>query len=1195
MFGQGHALTQVAIDQFSNFLSNLSRAQAATESAGQLKILKKYCDEQSSETHEQVDFPDLLSTWQNASQANDETVLAAISSALALFFRTISTHVEFREFGLSLCHSLLKRDQLRIFDRALSSPKSKDHIISSALQLLTEIASFDGGALATNVFARRDLLYRRLDGILIQSTPSTPTNGQYLTAHEATLTFILANLKYLDPVSKTELITHGRVLASFIRGLPNAQPNIVIEALQTLGKSVLDDRGLSKQTKTRCFNSGNLSALAKLYDHDTESEQTEEAGNSTSVRDALHRLLLQACTTSIGVLQQQSGWYPAGMNPEVLERDENSISLGLDSPYQFDDYREKVPIKNGTLSVFIQGLKPESDIQQAGLVNSIFAAAPELIADYFSKKSKLVVAPGDDPMWRGQFAFLFSVVQQPAPNNCGWHEKLPPMPPPLSIVIESILPRPLDRATISKCLRMKDDIMTMSFARFLTIAFEKLDAVLSMFEAATSGTGLWSQASSQLVSLFVDRIPQIQDVITALQTLGEKDGQVRTAVLECIATYHKVLPSITTTSKFDIGAALGKTLHTLGSDSEPAESHDILLDQLLHLVQIAAVSSATKWFHKSASDEVSLIIQLLKYCVEHPETTVTQQAFPIFKTLLNSKGILDPRTRSLEALLSSLEATKKWAPEGATYRFLDNCMTRTMQRPVMYLDQAEQMQQLVSDSKSLSLLACCVAEQWSFVTKREDKQGVKNIAGWVSRLFSTLDAAGENYRVMTQLKEEMMSAAKGDEKGKAALEKAFDKQRKKAITLVAESPVQEEEESKAEEGDEESSGKIPIHLSQQRPELDLSSVFDPLPPIPSSLSGLDRWTKPDFESEIQSGRLVNLIRCLISPEAEVHLQAFHTLQGDVMHAVEQSAYAEKTQLYLLLGELCETVREHHARVAEEQRTSSSSSSSPLLLLPSIVAELAIHALPTIADPSSPFYLKLNRFLLRSPSWALGHRLLQDQLGSAFLQEPSADDSETPDGRSNAQRLEIEHLLDLLCRSLRTEHDMDLFRRAHVFPRLFAYFSTAVCSADARRKILTVVLRATAVPGGSDTLVTRAGVREWLAIVRRLRGHGGQGPLRFGNVDPQLTGWIDAVAGQVERTCDAARIERWEREAPMYRLREQNVAATTRREQKEPEPEPEPDLDADEEDETDRDSESESDSSSESGSESEEESSSEDEE
>ncbi|KAI1610875.1 ribosome 60S biogenesis N-terminal-domain-containing protein [Exophiala viscosa] len=1103
-----------AVDRFSKFLTSITGDGLVSERERPLKILRDYCDDQSSSSHDQVDFPDLLTAWSNASQSSDEAVLTAVPSALVRFFQTTSSKLEFRDFGLSLCHSLLKRDQVRLLDRGLSAPRAKESLITPCLKLLTEVISFDAGALASNVWARRDLLYRRLDAILGQP-PLEQGGPQNFTARRAALDFLVANLRYLDTAAKSELITQGKTLATAIRCLPNERSDTAITMVRALEDFLANDSSLSRQLKARCFNSGNLTALAKLYDVETQAHQPAEENGTQGVREAVHHLLLQVCTMEHGILLPQSGWYPTGTHPDVVETDDDMIDLGLDSPYHFDDYSKKVPIRNGTVATFLQTLHPEKDTLQSNLIKSIFAAAPELVADYFSKKQEFHAQTSDDPIWRGQFAFLFSVVQSSVPPYCGWHGKLPALPPPVSVVIESILPRPLDRTTITRCLHLSEDIMTISGARLLTIALGKLESVITMFESAHPGSHVWDQTSSKLISLFIDRIPTLYDTITTLQRLSKDNDQVRTAVLECIAAYHRVLPSLAAGSKFDIGPLLNESIHRLLSDNVEDTAHESLEDQLPHLVHIAALSPATKWFQKANADSLILVTQLLGYCARNPDKQVLKQSMPVLRDLLRSKGILGFHTKSLEALLLSLTPTKKWQPDAITLQFLDNCITRTMQRPVKYLDQLERYQEQESDSKDLSLVACCAAEQWPFVVKKEGPKGAKNVAEWIAKLFAALDAAGENFRVITKLKEEMASVVEGDEKSAGVISKAFDKQQKKPVTLPepgAEGTLDGHDSAKLTNGDH--SASVPVEEAKG---VNLAEVLPPPSAIPTSLKGLDRWTKPDFESEIQSGRLANLLRCLISPDQETRLQAFHTLQT-VTHAVEQSTYPEKTQLHLLLGEVGETIR-------------TLTQSHPNIPPPSIVAELAIHTLPVIADPSSPYYRKTNKYLLDAPSWAM-NRILPHWMSETFLSEPEADDTDV--GNQNAQGLEIERLLDLLADSLRSEIDMDLFRRSHVFTRLFSYYLAPVCSKTARKKILRIVHHAANVKDGSDTLITRAGVREWLTVAAEVRDHSGHGATA-GQIDEEIRGIVKAVEKEGNETCDRGGIEKWERERPIYRL------------------------------------------------------------
>ena len=302
-----------------------------------------------------------------------------------------------------------------------------------------------------------------------------------------------------------------------------------------------------------------------------------------------------------GVLLPQTGWYPVGSDPEIRasrsSADEN-IDLGLDSPSIFDNYVEKIPVRNTTLSTFIQSLRPAIDSLQADLMLEIFKSAPELTADYFSKKDKFASEPQDSPGWLGQSAFLFSVVQLPIPPFCGWNEDFPTMPPPSTIVLESILPRPLDRATMTRCLNLNHEVITLFAARVLTVAFQKLQRTLDLFLTAKKQPRLWVQAIEKLTVAFGRRCPLLKDVIHAFHRASKTELQLRHALIELVLMYFRSFPDQALAEKFDVSLALTDAIGRLKDDEIDGGAKETLLKQLTNLVHIAQASSNIRWWQK---------------------------------------------------------------------------------------------------------------------------------------------------------------------------------------------------------------------------------------------------------------------------------------------------------------------------------------------------------------------------------------------------------------------------------------------------------------------------------------------------------------------------------------------------------------------------------------------------------------------
>ena len=1073
------------VDTFRAFLTSIDRNEDADEKQVQLQVLKQYCDDQGASKKDELDFPDLLSTWSFAAQSNTEAILSAVPAALSQFFRTISTELDFRHFGLSLCQSLLRSDQVQLIERGLSAPKFKEYLISPCLRLLTEIASFDGGALVGNVFSRRDRLLQRLDSLLDPPRDS----GEMLDRRRPTVRrnaqrFLLALLKYLDHDAKAELITQGRAVYACLRNLSLDGGDIVRDILSAVRRDLVD-ADLPKQSKSRFLNSGNLILFVSLYDYEPELiDLQNEDKRILTVRDTVHDFLSYICSNYNGALVPQSGWYPMGFDAEPSQEvNGDTLELGLDSPYHFDEYTSSIPVKNTNLSTFLQRLKPQDDTLQAELAIDVFTHAPELVAEYLSKKQKFSLQTTEDATWRNVFAFLFSIVQLPVPTFFGWHNKLPASPPPVSVVVESILPRPLDRTTLTKCLKSKDDIVIMSVARLVTEALHKSQTVVRKFRDATGNSDFWQQASDRLIDQTAVRFPQFQDFVAALQQLPEDQPRVRSSILECIATYLEAIPKSAASAKFDVGPLLMKTLTDLGHGVTNEESASLLRNQLDHLVIIASISPVTKWWHKAKAEELSPILMLLKHSLKGPSALIER----LLLSKLSESGILSPGRPAFKALQGSLNFPLSHEDEAEVLRFFENCMMRTMKQPVKYLDQLEALQDSVNAEEAVSLITVCIAEQWSFVLKNSALDATKAIISWVLRLYNYLMRAGESQLTLSRLEQTMLAQCEG--KSKDAFELAARKVKNQKLFAIdmghtSTQPTQHR--------------VVRLPTPPTTPHPDLSSVFSPLSALPTTLTHIAPLTSPTltFDSPQTHTHLNTLIRALSSPNTEIRLSSLTTLPH-LIHALTTSPFPESNQLHLLLSSLHLT-------------TTTYLSSNPTATLPTIISTLASLLLTILLNPADPMYRKANRFLLTAPTWSIT-RVIPYWLNKILLEEPESDDP-------NSSTTDFEHarLLELLSAGLRTRDDMELYRKAGVFERLGSLYFRPGAKREERRGVLEVVWRGVEVEGGADTLVTRCGIKAWLAIVRGREGLG-----ELGRV-------AEALERRVEENCDEGYIREWER-------------------------------------------------------------------
>jgi nucleolar pre-ribosomal-associated protein 1 len=109
--------------------------------------------------------------------------------------------------------------------------------------------------------------------------------------------------------------------------------------------------------------------------------------------------------------------------------------------------------------------------------------------------------------------------------------------------------------------------------------------------------------------------------------------------------------------------------------------------------------------------------------------------------------------------------------------------------------------------------------------------------------------------------------------------------------------------------------------------------------------------------------------------------------------LQESSYSEKNPIYLLLGEVCETIQEQGFEN----------------IAPSVIAEVASRIATVLADPSHMMYGKVNKFLNKAPVWE-AQKIISYWIDRVLLKEPEDD---------NGYDLEVSWLLELVVDGLRT--------------------------------------------------------------------------------------------------------------------------------------------------------------------------------
>jgi nucleolar pre-ribosomal-associated protein 1 len=340
-----------------------------------------------------------------------------------------------------------------------------------------------------------------------------------------------------------------------------------------------------------------------LYEHPPDTVKEDSA----NVDAQAHDFLILVCTTpGSGALFRQFGWYPPAPRAEIDRIMADPVADGSDEIDIAEDslelsvmFQEGVPIRNHSLANFIQTLRPSTSMAHSDLLLKIFRAAPELVADYFFRRRSFSFEPKPTDTWIGYAAFIFSALQLPVPAFFGRREGYDKQPPPVSIVIENILPQVLSQKALTRCLHQQSELIISFALRLLIASFQKLETVLGMFRTATAqGLDLYKLSSARLVAEFSRRCPRMRDVVLAFRATPESQSSQREAATRLLSLYYKIMPRIALEEKFDVSVPLATALGHQPPTDEAPETLRLRLLELGHLLRIARATPDMRWWQK---------------------------------------------------------------------------------------------------------------------------------------------------------------------------------------------------------------------------------------------------------------------------------------------------------------------------------------------------------------------------------------------------------------------------------------------------------------------------------------------------------------------------------------------------------------------------------------------------------------------
>ncbi|KAH9881864.1 hypothetical protein J1614_001035 [Plenodomus biglobosus] len=1115
LFDQAHQSEfRTGLNLFKRLLDAILYSTDADDLPRKRAILREYLDSQKSRGRDEKDrvfLHHLTQAWDHAAETNHDAVISQVTAVLALLFKIFASHAELLDYGTLLAKTLLQPAVARRFVRSTSAAPNQEKVIAPALRLLTELTKFNEGAHARAVYAKRDFtLEPKILGrnINLGREQSAADHVKKPSIRTTAIRYLLAHLRYQDERAKGEILANTNVVRAVFDHIRTDPPFLIFEILDVFKSHVFQDKTIVRHTKSRILSGKTLARIASLYSYEVEEGSLSEGQKAPD--QLAHEFLRLVCTdAAYGVMLPTNGLYPSTFDEDDAEMDdavEYGNDLGLETA---DNYSKTTKVRNIILSEFTQSLRPYAHTLHQELVIDIFKACPELVADYFTKRRDFSYDPKLTATWIGYSAFLFQTIRLPVPKYFGARKGYRNQSPPVPILLQSILPQPLNQQVLTKCLNNSSDLVQLFAIRVLIVALQKLQAVVQELNNASAARASrhWEQVSKRLVTEVSRRCPPIRTVFLALKKPGVKDMK-RESITRLLRLYYEVTPQVALQEKFDVSLPLCNALVDAEKPAASLDDKAFRIMELEHWIQMARLSPAMRWWQKQKSLQHSPFVTLLKLLVTSKDNQMYGGIRSLLSEVLHDQEMLQTKTSpdALDALIASLGATSgSDAPSSDVLEFLDDCFARFSKVPIKYFDDLDAMRvrksRSANDSGPFSAVLMTLVEQWPFKGGDVPKSSAADaLAQWLSRLLYLLKLIGEDEMLLSSVRDTMVETANSAYKDvlkDAFLWKMGKERAKEALKLATGADFSGSERS--------TSSPVPRVEPEQpahsRPDINLEA-----PPMEDQKhNGLTRWRKKELAEAIDDGDIGELLLCLCSEHAEIRIQAIQSIRQLMTtlitsHQKPAEQYkAEETrqtnhvnhdlqQLYLLFGEILESV--------------DSTGAEPF---PYVGGALAARCASIVADPTLPLFSIINRFLTASPSWDV-NSLLRYFWHRIVATEPNDD---------GAYHTEVEWYLDYLLDSLRTPADMELFRKSNIFEQLLSHYSSRSCAVAAKEKIVRLLLRATHV-GGSTTLITRCGLISWIQIM--LDGH-----------DPRHRA-LRVLVSRVYETCDQQKVAQWSNDA-----------------------------------------------------------------
>lgn len=682
----------------------------------------------------------IVQAWSYCANTSQQTIFGRTSGTLAWAIHTIDSYSgPLVPLGSQLVKTVLNKHWDVIY-RGLFF--NKPYATNALLKFLEGMVRFNGGVYAGDIYGAFDFTQRSLPKLFHPKTlpKLTPvsTGSAISKAEEWTSTtlyetyyprqgfvrFFLALLKNSSPAGKRTMLHQRVAVGGWLKALDQDPIDICSETLDVLTQ-IVNDASTPKRFKLRFFNVWVVLSLARMLKREDEIRQ--------SAQDFLTILLT---TTKPGLRYADLGWYDWHEQEEDpnMEQDTSKPKPETDKEAETETSKQNAVygIRNTDLLSILKALKPWEDISQQTLVVNTLRECPELVRPYMTGTlgEWVSLTPKLTSFWVSLLGFLCRVVQQPVPS-CAVSSG----PPPLTNVIESVIPEIASRTSLSKCLQYEVPLVRFLTAQFVFLALNKLDTVLKFYS-------LRGWDATGLLNMFKRRIPELQVFISSLGSLKESsDGLFKTTITCFLAKYAELFPEVFSSSKFVLPSSLSPQQDN-DNGLSLIQTHASLLVQL-------HTATTTKWYNKTSSSSYSIFTDILRLgCTkEHFTTQVSKllHKLTLATLLFQDASLCHPVDVFMYTIRWSLGNIPQ---QEGLWKMIDEAVARCMRQPFKYIDLIASTASSTSNAGSVSPVVAALCEQWGYL---DNSLKSSELSRCIWQLARNLTICGENSDLMQKL------------------------------------------------------------------------------------------------------------------------------------------------------------------------------------------------------------------------------------------------------------------------------------------------------------------------------------------------------------------------------------------------------------------------------------------------------------